>query len=201
MRGERGHSLMEMMTALAVAALLAVAAFPMLATLRARALMSGASFEIATLLRSTRSRAIEEGRSVALVFRAGAGGWRVTLVADGDGDGVKAADLDAGTDYPLAQPRRIADRWSGVEFGFLPIARVRRLPPSRLWLESLDDPVQFGSSDIVSFSPGGEASSGSLYLADAGGQMAAVVLYGQTARVRVFRYDVAREEWRGPGTG
>jgi hypothetical protein len=59
----------------------------------------------------------------------------------------------------------------------------------------MDDPVVFGSTDVVSFSPLGDASSGSLYVSDGHGSGAAIVLYGPTARVRVYRYDAAREEW------
>jgi hypothetical protein len=54
--------------------------------------------------------------------------------------------------------------------------------------------VVFGSTDVVSFSPVGDASSGSLYVSD-GRMLAAIVLYGPTARARVYRYDAAREEW------
>ena len=147
------------------------------------------------LLRSARSAAISQGRNLGLVFERSGAGWRYTLYADGDGDGIRTSDILSGTDVPLGSPVKLADRWSGVDFGFLPLPRVRRIPPGTGWLPSLADPVQFGSSDIVSFSPRGDASSGTLYLTDSRSQMTAIVLFGPTARVRVYRYDVSLEEW------
>ena len=100
-----------------------------------------------------------------------------------------------GTDPALGPYVRIGDQWSGVDFGFLPLSRVRKIPPSASWLASLDDPVQLGATDVLSFSPKGDATSGSLFLADARSQMAAIVLLGPTVRVRVYRYDVTLEDW------
>ena len=195
MRRERGHSLVEMVVVLALAGLLAGAAVPSLSGLRERAAIRGAARGLVALMRTLRSRAIAEGRSLALVFERDGRGWRYRLHADGDGDGVRTSDIADGTDPALGPYVRIGDQWSGVDLGFLPLSRVRKLPSSTGWLASLDDPVQLGATDVLSFSPKGDATSGSLFLADAGSQMAAIVLFGPTVRVRVYRYDVTDEEW------
>src|SRR5207247_1814163 len=62
-------------------------------------------------------------------------------------------------------------------------------------LESLEDPVQVGSSHIVSFAPHGQGSSGTFYLCGGRGQLWAIVVYGPTGRVRTFRYDETGEQW------
>jgi type II secretory pathway pseudopilin PulG len=195
MKSERGHTLAEMVVVLALAGLLAGTAVPSLSGLRERARMRGAVRELATLMRTLRSRSIAEGRSLALVFDRDGQGWRYRLYADGDGDGVRTSDIADGTDPPLGAHARIGSRWGGVEFGFLPLPRVRKIPPSTGWLASLDDPVQIGATDVLSFSPRGDATSGSLFLADARSQMAAIVLFGPTVRVRLYRYDATLEEW------
>jgi Type II transport protein GspH len=190
----RGHTLAETAVALAVGGLVAVLALPSLDGARTRARVHGGCREVASLLRLTRSRAIAESRSLALVFDHDAKGWRCQLFADGDGDGVRSDDRANGTDPALGPQLRIGDRWEGVDLGFPALARIRKLPPATGWLAALDDPVVFGSTDVVSFSPIGDASSGSLFVTD-GRSGAAIVLYGPTARVRVYRYDAAREEW------
>jgi hypothetical protein len=190
----RGHSLAETAVALAVGGLVAVLALPSLDGVRARARVHGACRELATRLRLTRSRAIAESRGLALVFNHDAKGWRYQLFADGDGDGVRSDDRANGTDPSIASPVRLSEHWEGVDLGFPTLARVRNLPPATGWLGALDDPVAFGSTDVVSFSPTGDASSGSLYVSD-GRCGAALVMYGPTARVRLYRYDAAREEW------
>jgi hypothetical protein len=58
-----------------------------------------------------------------------------------------------------------------------------------------DDPVRFGRSDLVSFTPVGSASSGTLYVTDRRHALFAVVLFGPTARLRVWRFVPAERRW------
>jgi hypothetical protein len=192
---DSGHSLVETAVALAVGGLMAVLALPSLEGLRERARVHGACQELAAQLRVTRSRAVAEGRSLALVFDRDARGWRMRLYADGDGDGVRSDDRANGTDPMIGGVMRLTDRWEGVDLGFPSLTRVHKLPPSTGWIAALDDPVVFGSTDVISFSSLGDASSGSLFVSDGRRCAEAIVLYGPTARVRNYRYDVAREGW------
>ena len=196
-RGARsivGHTLVETAVALAVGGLVAAIALPSLWGARSRARVHGACRELASQLRLTRSRAIAESRSLALVFVRDTRGWRCQLYADGDGDGVRSDDRTSGVDPAVGTPVRLGDRWEGVDLGFPALSRIRKLPPATGWMTSTADPVLFGSTDVVSFSALGDASSGSLFVSDETCG-AAIVLYGPTARVRVYRYDHAREEW------
>jgi hypothetical protein len=68
-----------------------------------------------------------------------------------------------------------------VRVGFVP--GVRAIPPDTGFLEG--DPIQFGSSDILSFSPLGTATPGTFYLAGEGIQGAVRVSPG-SARVRLL---------------
>jgi type II secretory pathway pseudopilin PulG len=195
MTGERGYTVAEMVVVLALWGALLAMALPSLSELLARSRMQGAVRELVTELRAARSRALAESRSIGFRFEAIGTGWIYTLHADGDGDGVRVNDIAAGIDPRLGQARSLSQRWEGVDLGFLDLGRIRRLPPAAGWMDAWDDPVQCGSSDIIAFSPDGDASSGTLYLTDFRSQMAALVLFGPTVRVRSFRYDPSLEEW------
>jgi hypothetical protein len=56
--------------------------------------------------------------------------------------------------------------------------------------------VRFGVSDIVTFTPQGTASSGTLYVSDGRDTVFAVVLYGRTGRIRTWRFDRGAWRWR-----
>ena len=107
---------------------------------------------------------------------------------DGDGDGVRSADIAAGRDRRLSGPFPLSGGAPGVSVAINP--GIPALPPERGMLSG--DPVRFGSSDILSFSPFGTATPGTFYLAGDGAQ-AAVRVTGTTARVRIL---IWRGSWR-----
>ena len=76
-------------------------------------------------------------------------------------------------------------------FGESALAEAKALPPERGLLSG--DPVRFGVSDILSFSPLGTATPGTFYLAGDAGQ-AAVRVTGGSARVRLMVWRSGR--WR-----
>ena len=104
------------------------------------------------------------------------------------------ADLRAGVDRILGPPRG-PEIYRGVSPGFPHGGRFPEPPPGRGSILGSEDPIRFGSSRLVAFTPLGTASSGTIYLTDNEG-LAAVVLYGPTARVRVWRYDERSGGWR-----
>ena len=59
-----------------------------------------------------------------------------------------------------------------------------------------DDPVRMGNSSLVSFSPLGSATSGTLYVAARRGPQMAIRVYGATGRVRVLTFDAQARQWR-----
>ena len=88
------------------------------------------------------------------------------------------------------------DRVATIRLGFPPGGPFPRIPPNRGVIENLDDPVQFGRSDVVSFSRLGRSSSGTVYLADGRESLFGVVLVGPSSRVRVWRFDARAGRWR-----
>ena len=63
-------------------------------------------------------------------------------------------------------------------------------------LDRVTDPIRFNSSDICSFSPVGESTPGTVYLWDGKDRMAAVRVFGRTAKVRVLYYRLGESEWK-----
>jgi Tfp pilus assembly protein FimT len=157
-----------------------------------RARVAAAARSMASEMARLRAEAIASRRSVGMRF-AQAGGRRVFAVyADGDGDGIRADDIAAGRDPLLAPPRDLPSTWEGIDFGLLE-SSIPAVPPGPGVLAPSDDPVRFGSTDTVTFTPWGTSSTGTLYISDARETVFAVVLYGRTGRIRTWRFD--RELW------
>jgi hypothetical protein len=148
------------------------------------------------LVRWMRMEAVRRGHSVGIVFqRLDDGTYRFNLHLDGDGDGIRSRDIAAGIDRRFAGPFSIGREFPGVRFGILERDRIPAIPPRRGRLGNRGDPIQFGPADIVSFSPRGQSSSGTLYLTDHRRRMGAVVVYGPTVRVRLWNWRDAARRW------
>jgi len=139
-----------------------------------------------------RSEAIASRRDVAMRLTWSGGRYQYAFYADGDGDGVRSNDIASGRDPLIGEPRDLPTRYEGIDFGLLPEA-IPEVPPGAGVLPPGSDPVRFGRSDIITFTPRGTSSSGTLYLSDGQGTVAAVVVYGATGRLRFWRFD--RERW------
>jgi hypothetical protein len=185
--------------ALAVVALLGIfagiGAGPMREAL-GRARLRSAAAELAAQMRGARHDAVARACSVGLRFEVEADGWRVAHYRDGDGDGMRSDDIARGVDLAYGVPYRPGTGRGGVRFGIPPGRTIPRIPPSRGALQGGDDPIQFGASGIASFSPLGDATSGTAYLTDPESRLAAVVVFGATSRVRVVMFDPVAGEWR-----
>jgi hypothetical protein len=100
---------------------------------------------------------------------------------DGNQNGLRAADVAAGTDTPVDVEVGLDDLFSHVQSG----AADGSVPP----------PVAGEATSWYSFAPAGTASSGTVYLRGAGTRQYAVRVLGATGRVRVLRFREASGEW------
>jgi len=193
---ENGWNLLELLVVLAVAVLAAAIAVPPLLDASSSLRLMLAGHELGGTLRLARSEAARRGINVAVKFRPGPEGratW--TLYRDGDGDGVLNRDIERGVDPPLSPPRPLQYLDSQVHVGFPPGRRVRDPGSPRQWM-STRDPIRFNQSDLASFSPLGQSTSGSVYLTDGKGKLLAVRLYNRTGKVKIIVYDFDEEVWR-----
>ncbi len=157
---------------------------------------AAAAREMALALHALRWKSVAANRSHGLWFQQDAEGWHWFVVRDGNGNGLRTAELRSGTDRTLSGPHRLEHSVEGMLVGFPDQVSLPSIPPRGGRIRAMDDPVQFGRSDLISFSPMGTSSSGTLYLTDNRHELRAVVLFGPSARVRVWRYDLREGRWR-----
>lgn len=188
----RGVGFVEALVALTLVGMALALSVGALAGVR-RAEVAAAAHELAVTFHALRWRAVSESRAYGVRFVADGDGWSWVVVRDGNGNGLRRAEIDDGVDPRVSGPHRLASK--RVRFGFPEVSRVPRIPPQRGALP-LDDPLRLGVSDMVSFTPIGRSSSGSLYLSDGERELFGLVLFGPGTRVRVWRYDLAAAEWR-----
>jgi Tfp pilus assembly protein FimT len=171
------------------------AAAPALFAALSRSRVTTAARELGQEMARLRSEAIVSRRSVAMRLTWSRGRYAYAFFADGDGDGVRSDDIASGRDPLIASGRDLASRYDGVDFGLLDVA-IPEVPPGSGVLPPGSDPVRFGRSDIITFTPYGTSSSGTLYVSDGTSAVAAVVLFGGTGRIRTLRFDREIWSWR-----
>ena len=188
----RGAALVDLVFSCGVISILAAIAIPTIHAARDRDITRMAARFLANRLQVARYESLKRNTCVALRFDPLEIG-RFGVYADGDGDGVLQADIDTGTDIAITPDQRLADSFVTVGLG---IARDVPDPDGSGTLAAGSDPIRLGSSNFLSFSPIGSATSGTIYLSGPGGAQTAVRVMGATGRMRVLLFDVATRTWR-----
>ncbi len=187
----RGHSLVEALVAITVLCLVAAIAAPSVLAARDDARARSAADHVASLLHLARLEALKRHVNVALRFERDASGVRYTMYADGNRNGVRSADIDEGVDRRIRDAERVEQQCPGVRFAIDDHATsVDGEPPSDA------DAIQLGLSRMVSFSPLGTSSSGTVYLLGRGHRQFAVRVLGPTGRVRTLEYNFSTSAWQ-----
>ena len=189
-RKDSGTSLVELLLVLAVFAALAAMAAPATAHAIDAGRAHDAAAFVAARLRVTRQHAAFRTTTVGLVFDQVGGRWQMRVCQDGNGNGLRRADITAGTDTCREGVYDLADMFPGISIA---VDSSIRGPDGEA---GSADPVRFGTSDIASFSPEGTGTAGSLYLRSRRGRQFAVRVSNITGRTRVLEYDAAATAWR-----
>jgi prepilin-type N-terminal cleavage/methylation domain-containing protein len=197
MCGACGFSLAELLVVVAVAAVVALLVYPAILQATARLRVELAAAELVAVLRQARAEATRRGCYVGVRFDTEENG-RVTwaLYRDGNGNGIRNAEIASGIDPRIGPHRRLTHLGRGVGFGFPPGIVPRDPGDPRRRLDRLDEPIRFGRSDIASFGPLGTSSPGSLYFTDGRRELAVVRVFHRTGKVKVLRYDAEVEQWK-----
>jgi hypothetical protein len=179
---ERGHTLLEMVAVLATLLITASLGLPYLKAYSVEAHLIGAGRVFKGEFLRARSIAVRTGAYSAIRFEPGPSGPSYSIYVDGNHNGVLSADIASGKDRRIAGPIPLNAGASDVRVGINP--GVPAIPPETGYLET-EDPIRFGPSNILSFSPLGTATPGTFYLAGETLQ-AGVRVTGGSARVRLM---------------
>jgi type II secretory pathway pseudopilin PulG len=185
-------SLIELVFVVGLAATISAAALPSLLASADDMRAEAAARYLSSRLQQVRMEAALRGRAAALrVARAGSA-YTLAVYVDGNRDGIRARDIQDGIDWQLQPSERLPDRFSGVDFGALP-----GLPPvDPSGAPPGTDPIRLGSSDMVSFSPTGTCTSGSLYIKGKNAAQYVVRVFGETGKVRTLKFNPRSGEWK-----
>lgn len=185
-----GFSLVELLFTMVIAGTLTAIAVPQglraLDDVRTR----GAARYLAQRLGDARLDAIKRDISEGLRFEPGIPDYRVSTILDGNGNGLRTADLQNGIDRALTPAELLNSHFSGVAFGILD-----GIPDADGQPSDGSDGVRVGVSKMLSMNPDGTSSSGTLYVHGSGRSQYAVRIFGVTGRVRVLRYDQVAGRW------
>jgi len=182
--------------ALAILGLAVAMAAPALSHLLGRRSVDAAAAVLAGEIARVRQEAIARHRYVGIAFERSPDGDRYAVYLDGGRTGIHMAEIASGIDSLARGPFDLNAAFNGVRLGIPGPTPIPKVPPSSGTLRPGDDPVQFGGTDIVSFSPSGESSSGAVYLIDRRGELRAVVVYGRSGRIRVWSFVREMHLWR-----
>jgi len=191
----KGYTLAELLAVLAILGMAVAVALPAAAMLRDGGRAAAGARTMATLLSAQRWKSVAGHRVRGLQFRNSGTRWSWREVSDGNGNGLRTAEITRGVDPVVSADETMEHLVADVRLGLPPGGPYPEAPPGTELLTEASDPVRFGRSDLVSFSPVGSASSGTVYVTDGRRGLYAVVLFGPTARVRVWRYRPEDRRW------
>ena len=184
-----GFTLIEVLFAVALIATLVGIAVPMGSDALDELRTASAARYLAGRIASSRMDAVNRSRAVALRFQASMPDYEFASFVDGNGNGVRTAEIRTGVDSQAGPSRQLQDDFRGVQFG-LPAD----VPDADGVRTGSTDGVRIGVARILTMSPDGTASSGTLYLRGRRAQYAVRVL-GATGRTRVLRFEAGVNAW------
>ena len=184
----RGFSLIEAIMVVALAATCITVAMPLTQSALDEIRTAAATRHLAGQIAGARLEAVRRSAAVGLRFEARGVDYWFTTCVDGNANGLRSAEIVSGVDRVLARREHLGEKHTDVRFGL--IAGLPDLDGAR----GSEDGVRIGSARILSLSPDGTATSGTLYVRGRRSQYAIRIL-GATARVRVFHYDTGARRW------
>ena len=190
----RGFSPVELIVVFALAAILLAATAHGAFQIQSALAVRSAAAELAATFFRARAYALVRGVTVGIKFRRDGGQYEWALYRDGNGNGIRSAEIASGVDRSLG----LSIVWprNDVRPGILTGSSVPDPSAPGKKLDRPDDPIRFNNSDICSFSPAGESTPGSIYLWDGRDRMAVLRVFGRSAKVRTLYYFRGEKSWR-----
>src|SRR5205823_10155136 len=155
-----GYTFVELAVVTALIVTISAVAMPSLLVTIDDARAVGATWYLSTRLQRARMEAIMRSADVGFRITQTPDGYAFAVYVDGNHDGLRTAEILRGVDREIMATERLADNFAGVDFGILP-----GLPPvDPRGPTPGSDPVKLGPGSILTFTPVGTATTGSLYI-------------------------------------
>ena len=193
MTSARGAVLLDAVVASALCVTVTAVAIPVIGgSLDRERTIVGAQY-LAGQLQRARLASLTRARAVAVRLEMIGARAALQLFADGNGNGVLQRDIDRGIDQPLTPREFLDDRSRHVSLRInQPIVDVG----GGTQLDPGDDPLRIGNTSLLTFSPLGSATGGTLYVASPRGPQMAIRVFGATGRIRILTFDAHSRQWR-----
>jgi prepilin-type N-terminal cleavage/methylation domain-containing protein len=179
----RGFTLVEIMFVIGLWAVIAGIAVPQVFVAVDRQKAWAAARYLAARMAMARSYAVTRSAYVALRFTRLGDDVMFQMFVDGNRNGVRTLDIGSQVDPAIGVAARLSELFPGVVIGISTDAGT--------------DPVRIGSTNLLSFSPLGTATPGTIYIRSHDGLQLAVKITGATGRTRLLRYVPRTREWVG----
>jgi prepilin-type N-terminal cleavage/methylation domain-containing protein len=179
----RGLTLIEIIFVIALWAVIAGIAVPQVLVALHRQKAWAAARYLAARMAMARSYAVTRSAYVALRFTRLGDDVMFQMFVDGNRNGVRTLDIGSHVDLAIDVSARLSELFPGVVIGVSSDVGT--------------DPVRLGSTNLLSFSPLGTATPGTIYVRSREGLQLAVRITGATGRTRLLRYVPRTREWVG----
>jgi type II secretory pathway pseudopilin PulG len=188
-----GYSFLELMMVVALGVTVSAAAVPQYLAALDEVRASGAAYHVSARLQRARMEAVRRSAMVGLqITQAPDGRYTYGLYVDGNRNGVLSLDIQHRVDRSIAADERLADQFTGVDFGVVP-----GLPPIDAGGAAPGaDPIHLGAGSIASFSAAGTATSGTVYIRSRRNAQYAVRIFGETGKTRMLKFEPRARKWR-----
>jgi type II secretory pathway pseudopilin PulG len=185
-------SLIELLLVLGLAATLSVIAVPQFSGALNDMRTYAAVRLLSSRLQEARMQAIARARDTAVRIAQAGATYTITTYVDGNATGVRSSDIAGGIDFRIRASETLAHHFRDVDFGAiagLPAVDPGGTPPG-------SDPVRLGSGNMVTFTPLGTATPGSLYIRGPGNVQYVIRVVGETGRTRILKFNRWTRTWK-----
>src|SRR5437763_10418588 len=109
--GKTGYSLIELLFVIAATATVSAIAVPQLLTTLDDYRTAGAVRYFSTRIQRTRMEAVSRSTNTAIEFVSAGDGYSFGIYVDGNGDGVRTADINKGIDRRLGPAEQLSENY------------------------------------------------------------------------------------------
>jgi prepilin-type N-terminal cleavage/methylation domain-containing protein len=192
MRMQVGMTLIETLAVLAILAMAVTITVPDLLKVHRDVNFVRLARQVAGDAWRCRMEALTSCRNVGLIFCEEQGRWYYTMVADGNWNGVSRADFLGGRDKAINSRVWLEFLSAGTRVG-VPVGW--RVPdPSGDGVLPADG-LRIGRSNIISFSPQGNATPCSVYFNDGRERLLCIRMSGELGRIRTLEWRRGWPRW------